>query len=649
MTSKFLGIIGNVEVFRYMLDGFFKDWPGTYDVLLADTNEYLFNPTGNERFQEVCRTIRGAPNGIDFCKGCDRRFAKVAAEQNKPLVYMCDAGLLDIAIPIIVNEELVATIFCGQRRSTILEEEEKGKKLAFVAAQRLNISPEMLVDLRMKTPVLAHEDIEAIKEKLWKAANYLSNLGKDRFELEQQRQKLSYQLHEKNKIDRAISCIDDSTESIDEFWRKVTIALYELSEVIKADGSAIIMYEQKIGHSISYPIVKVATGFVVNFQGKIYRDGDEDFERILLSAKPEIFDLDPLKKVDTFWRDICRVQPINCQINKFASIPLRLDSRNKGIIVFFVCDAHDVKSGLPITDELDLLIPVSEKIATAYRNHQLLADHQSQVKLRSEWLDNISHQIMAPITGIQGHNENLQRWIRAWIEQTKLIRDNSIEFDDKTRELPMTINTTLQRIIQIDNTLEAVISMTHSANRLARNFAWIGGISGEKKIVSRAKISNMASLLISLARNVQGLAKQRGLRRVHVDDSSVRRLNNRIAINRILFSQVIGNLLDNAVKYSDRGTEVIVTGDVLDSKGIISVTNLGIPIREDDVEKIFLREYRTRSAMARYPVGTGIGLTIARDIVSLHGGQLITTPSVSVQTPEYTGYETTFKVVLPLS
>jgi signal transduction histidine kinase len=103
------------------------------------------------------------------------------------------------------------------------------------------------------------------------------------------------------------------------------------------------------------------------------------------------------------------------------------------------------------------------------------------------------------------------------------------------------------------------------------------------------------------------------------------------------------------VKYSDRGTEVIITGNILDNKGIISITNWGIPIREEDVEKIFLREYRTRPAIARYPVGTGIGLTIARDIVLLHGGKLLTSPSKSIRTPEYIGYETTFQVVLPLT
>jgi signal transduction histidine kinase/ligand-binding sensor protein len=629
MTSRFLDIIENVEVFHYMLDGFFKDWPGTYDVLLADTNEYLFNPTGNERFQELCHTIRRVPNGINFCKNCDGRYAKEAAEQNKPLVYMCEAGLLDIAIPIIVNDELIATIFCGQRRSTKIEQEDEGKKLAFSAAQKLGISPQILADLRAKVPVLLDKDIDAITEKLWKMANYLSNLGKDKAELEQQRRSLSFQLHEKTKIDQAISYIDDSTESIDEFWRKVTIALRELSEVVKAEGSAIIMYEQKIGHSISHSIVKAATGIVSNLQEKTYRDGDEDFESIILSTESKIYNLDPLTKPNTFWWDVCHMQPTNCLVNKFASIPLRLDARYKGIIVFLVCDAHDTESGLTMKDELSLLMPVSDRIATAYRNHLLLADHQSQVKLRGEWLDNISHQIMAPVTGIQGHNENLQRWLRQWIEQIKPSMDSETDFEDNTKEFPVTIETSLQRIVQIDHTLEAVISMTHSANRLARNFAWIGGIGGDKKIVSRTKISKMVSLLISLARNVQGLARQRGLRRVHVDDGSVWQLNNRIAVNR--------------------GTEVIITGNILDNKGIISITNWGIPIREEDVEKIFLREYRTRPAIARYPVGTGIGLTIARDIVLLHGGKLLTSPSKSIRTPEYIGYETTFQVVLPLT
>ena len=139
MPSQFIDIIGNLEVFQYMLGGFFKDWSGTYDVLTADTNEYLFNPSEDKQFQEICRTIRRAPNGIDFCKDCDRRHAEIAANQNEPLVYLCDAGMLDIAIPIMVNGQLVATILCGQMRSTSPEKEEDGKKLAIAAAQKLGI------------------------------------------------------------------------------------------------------------------------------------------------------------------------------------------------------------------------------------------------------------------------------------------------------------------------------------------------------------------------------------------------------------------------------------------------------------------------------------------------------------------------------
>ena len=648
MTSRFLNII-DVDVFRFMLDGFFKDWPGTYDVLLTDTNEYLFNPIVGDHFQELCKTIRHeAPDGVDFCKNCDRKHADLAAENNEPLVYLCDAGLLDIAVPIKVDKELVATIFCGQRRSSNPEQEKQGEELANNAARKLGISPNKLLKLRNKAPILQDDEVKRIIEKLWIMANYLSNLGRDMDELNQQRHKLRVQLQMKNRIDQALSILGETADNENEFWRKVNLSLNELCEVIDAEGAALLMYEQKVGFPISYPLVKAAANFPRILQSRKYQDNDKDFEQIIISMKSEIYEMKTFALPGTFWWDIQQIQPTDCQVDRFACIPILLDAQYKGVIVFLINDAHDIKSGLLIRDELGLLTPVQERIATAYHNFQLIVDHQAQVKLRGEWLDNLSHQILAPITGIQGHADNLLRWLQPFLEPNRDIKSDRTNIDYKPVEISIKLETTTQRLIQIDHTLDAIISMTYSASQLARNFAWVGGIGDEKRTVHREIINNMVAFLIKMARNVQGMAKQRGLRRVHIDKDSIEKLNNRVAINRLLFSQVIGNLLDNAVKYSDRGTEVIVTGEVFDGQGIITITNRGIPISEEDVKNVFIREYRTQAARARYPIGTGIGLTIASDIIQLHGGMLSVTPSKTIQTPEYEGYETAFQIIVPL-
>jgi len=200
----------------------------------------------------------------------------------------------------------------------------------------------------------------------------------------------------------------------------------------------------------------------------------------------------------------------------------------------------------------------------------------------------------------------------------------------------------------MENTLETVLWMSVWVSRLARNFQLINRLDDRKSPMTYVVLENVVRVLIGSARNVQGLAKQRGLRRVHVDQASVSLLNGRICVSNVLFTQVIGNLLDNAVKYSDKGTEVLIVGRLSDNYGEIHIINRGIPICKEEVKKIFKREYRTEAAKAKYAVGTGIGLTIAQDLIEQQGGLLTTAPSIPIEEPGYSGYETTFKVLLPL-
>jgi two-component system sensor histidine kinase SenX3 len=100
------------------------------------------------------------------------------------------------------------------------------------------------------------------------------------------------------------------------------------------------------------------------------------------------------------------------------------------------------------------------------------------------------------------------------------------------------------------------------------------------------------------------------------------------------------NLLDNAVKYSDPGSEVavLVTGD--DDTVRISVQDRGIGIPAKDIERVFERFYRVDRARSRETGGTGLGLAIVRHVATNHGG------SVSVTSQEGDG--STFTLRIPV-
>jgi signal transduction histidine kinase len=87
-------------------------------------------------------------------------------------------------------------------------------------------------------------------------------------------------------------------------------------------------------------------------------------------------------------------------------------------------------------------------------------------------------------------------------------------------------------------------------------------------------------------------------------------------------AQAIGNLVSNAIKYTPKGGEVRVTAVSQDSTVLITIADTGPGISPDEQAKIFEPFYRSRQ-LTRFPQGMGLGLTIARDLVEAHGGQLV--------------------------
>jgi signal transduction histidine kinase len=86
--------------------------------------------------------------------------------------------------------------------------------------------------------------------------------------------------------------------------------------------------------------------------------------------------------------------------------------------------------------------------------------------------------------------------------------------------------------------------------------------------------------------------------------------------------QVLSNLVNNAVKYSPEGGMVTVSSRVDGGFGLISVTDTGIGIPADEISHVFERFRRVRSGAAQSIPGTGLGLTIVKQIVEMHGGKI---------------------------
>lgn len=86
--------------------------------------------------------------------------------------------------------------------------------------------------------------------------------------------------------------------------------------------------------------------------------------------------------------------------------------------------------------------------------------------------------------------------------------------------------------------------------------------------------------------------------------------------------QAIGNLIDNAIKYSSNGGDIRINLEYEKGSYLVSVRDNGIGIESEHLDRVFERFYRTDKARSRQHGGTGLGLAIVKHIVELHGGQV---------------------------
>ena len=111
--------------------------------------------------------------------------------------------------------------------------------------------------------------------------------------------------------------------------------------------------------------------------------------------------------------------------------------------------------------------------------------------------------------------------------------------------------------------------------------------------------------------------------------------------DRLQLVSAVSNLIDNAVKYSEKGDKVTVRVSPLEATIDISVSDEGIGIPQSDIDRIFERFYRVDRARSRGTGGTGLGLSIVRHVMNNHGG------SVNVTSQE--GEGSTFVLTLSRS
>ena len=147
---------------------------------------------------------------------------------------------------------------------------------------------------------------------------------------------------------------------------------------------------------------------------------------------------------------------------------------------------------------------------------------------------------------------------------------------------------------------------------------------------------DIRELLLEQVKRLAPLARENG---VELDCTAKEALD--VTGDSVKLTQVIYNVIDNAIKYTPRGGEVHASLSRVGKRAVIRVSDTGIGIPADDLPHIFDRFYRVDKARSRATGGTGLGLSIVKQIVQLHGGSIIASSEE--------GKGTTFVIELPLS
>jgi PAS domain S-box-containing protein len=299
--------------------------------------------------------------------------------------------------------------------------------------------------------------------------------------------------------------------------------------------------------------------------------------------------------------------------------------------------------------EIGIMQAVCNQIAVAIQRANLINSLQQANRIKDEFLAILSHELRSPLNSILGWAQYLQ--IRKLDETTTLRALESIERNG--REL----DNVFEELLDMSRTIQGKMRLTIQSCNLAAII--VTAIENLRSASLAKKLEIKLSVHKGLAMNehienaefvdsLESLKHFASLNTIQVDREAI--LKNKdflIAGDRERLNQVVWNLLSNAIKFTSCGGCVEVrlleekTNDCELSYAVIQVSDTGIGIDSEFIPYVFDRFRQGDSSSTRAHNGLGLGLSIVRHIVELHGG------SVCVESPGV-GLGSTFTVKLPL-
>lgn len=221
--------------------------------------------------------------------------------------------------------------------------------------------------------------------------------------------------------------------------------------------------------------------------------------------------------------------------------------------------------------------------------------------MRSQFVANVSHELKTPLTSIKGFTETL-----------KYVQDNE------------------KRIKFLDIIDDEVERLT----RLINDILTLSHIEAQKEMKQEMfSVNEVVNNVYNLMKNI---AENKHIY-LFIEKNDYVKLSG----DKDRFKQMLINLVDNAVKYSEYDDKVYITSTIKENTNIIIVEDTGLGISKEHIKRLFERFYRVDKARSRAKGGTGLGLAIVKHIVLNFGG--------TIEVESKLGQGSKFIIRIPLS
>jgi signal transduction histidine kinase/ligand-binding sensor protein len=564
-----------------------------------------------EYCNEIRRSKKGEKKGEEKCFDFDARVVAAIMKEEMPESrwYPCWAGMVDCAIPVIIDHFVIAVFLTGQLRCDDRECEEAFTRGIAAATEITGVDKDDLHALADAGEKRHWSELDAVSDECKDYLEIIKDVAKDKYEMGRQVQDAEFM----DEVFAYFAAVD----SEDSLWVVLTALVKRVAEFTFFGYTALLMNR---GDAAADFVVKAPSEFGQEAPGTLELTEDE-VERLF--RREGLFVLKEggapkeeglyAKTRELIGRDVESVLLFSYSLSRDRKCILLVAERVEGVT----------------TRKSQRYISETTKKFLERVGHEIKQELYKwlSIKEKDDLLINAAHVLRAPLTRLCGATEHL----------VTLIADGKSG----------AVAANAEEMGKLCGTMDNVVS---SALRQMETFLMCTRGEMKSEPYRFKEDISLRELLRECAESVEHLTIRNKIRIIVEASDELPRTYADGEKLRIAFS----NIIENGVKFSYRSqtVDIRVSFDRAKDTYEISVSNIGNPVRESEKEKIFEKHYRSKCEDPdRLVPGTGIGLTVAREIIKRHDGKIWVT-SKRAERISYSGshsavYDTTFWIELP--